>query len=187
MPIGSYSTIPFLANQLLSQRPRTILDLGIGFGMTGAVVRQWLDSGYKPFETSLQGVEIWPQYRSPLWDLYDVVYVQSIEEHLQTPGESADLIVLSDVLEHFEFAHGERVIQLAQQRLAADGVLMISTPAEHLPQGPVYGNPHEEHRSLWNSADFVRRGFEIVLSQEDVQLPPAVPTLIARWKRSAMG
>ena len=183
MPIGSYTSIPWLASQLLIQRPKSVLDLGIGFGMAGAVVRQWLDSGYEPFETYLCGVEVWPEYRSPLWDLYNAVYVQTIEEHLQTPGPPAELIVLSDVLEHFEFEDGERVIQLAQDRLTEGGVLMVSTPAAEIPQGAVYGNPYEQHRSLWNSEDLTQRGFEVLLNEDQPQLPPAKPTLIGRWQR----
>ena len=183
MPIGSYSSIPYLASHLLKKRPATVLDLGMGFGMTGAVVRQWLDGGIEPFKTTLVGVEVWPEYRSVLWDLYDSVYVDTIQQFLATSNTRFDLIVMGDVLEHFHFPAGEIVIQQAQMKLKPSGYLFVATPAEPMPQGPVYGNRHEEHRSHWRPADLARRGFEILLSADESQLEPAVATLIARWQR----
>ena len=98
MPIGSYSPIPHLASHLLKHRPDSVLDLGIGFGMTGAVVRQWLDDGVQPFTTTLVGVEAWPQYRSVLWDLYDSLFMETIQQFLVTRRDRFELIVLGDVL-----------------------------------------------------------------------------------------
>ena len=72
MPIGSYAVVPYLAHALAVHKPRSVLDLGIGFGGGGAIVREWLDLGIKPWPTFLVGVEIWPDYRGPLWDLYNV-------------------------------------------------------------------------------------------------------------------
>lgn len=186
MPIGSYAAIPVLAAELLAARPASVLDLGIGFGMAGAVVRQWLDAGARPFNTYLAGVEVWPDYRSPLWDLYDLVSIGLIEQQLSAEDMLFDMIIMGDVLEHFEFACGEEVLRGAQRRLAPDGRLFVSTPALPMPQGMAHGNPYEQHRSGWTAADLARRGFEILLSESDPQLPPAVPTLVARWISPSM-
>lgn len=187
MPIGSYASIPPLASHLLQQRPRSVLDLGIGFGMTGAAVRQWLDEAQRPYATTLYGVEIWPDYRSPLWDLYDAIFIQSIEESLQTLPISFDLVVLGDVIEHFTFQEGERVLASTDKKLNPGGFVYVATPAGPMPQGAAHGNPYETHRSAWTADDLAQRGFEIVLSDHDRQLPPAVPTLAARRQKSRGG
>jgi len=78
MPIGSYAATVPLVQTLIRARPRSVLDLGMGFGCGGVVVRQWLDLGVRPWKTYLVGVEVWSDYRNPVWDLYSAVYVQTI-------------------------------------------------------------------------------------------------------------
>ncbi len=46
----------------------TVLDLGAGMGFYGAVVRQWCDSGVRPWRTRLVGVENLLIDRKPLID-----------------------------------------------------------------------------------------------------------------------
>jgi SAM-dependent methyltransferase len=175
MPIGSYALVPHIAHHLCTQQPRRVLDLGIGFGMYGAVVRQWLDAGVKPWRTHLVGVEVWADYRNPLWDLYDVVHVQTIEDFLTqqqrgvgrisnpSHGETRfDAVVLSDVIEHFDKGEGTLIIKSARELLAPDGWLLLGTPAVFMPQTAVWGNQHERHRSLWTRDDFAELGFTLL-------------------------
>jgi hypothetical protein len=56
MPIGCYSLVPMIANRLHDAQPRSVLDLGVGKGFYGAVVRQWLDLGVRAWRTKLFGV-----------------------------------------------------------------------------------------------------------------------------------
>ncbi len=57
MPIGCCSLVPEIATRLARSRPRSALDLGIGMGFYGAVVRQWLDPGVRPWQTKLVRIE----------------------------------------------------------------------------------------------------------------------------------
>jgi hypothetical protein len=66
-----------------------------------------------------------------------------------------DLVFAADVLEHFTRADGERFLVEAAAH-AALGVLIV-TPALDIPQGEVFGNPFERHRSAWTPGDFARR------------------------------
>ena len=66
MPIGCCSLVPAIATQFVLRRPRSVLDLGVGMGFYGAVVRQWLDGGVQPWRTRLVGVEGFDAYRSPV-------------------------------------------------------------------------------------------------------------------------
>ncbi|MEZ6091569.1 MAG: methyltransferase domain-containing protein [Pirellulaceae bacterium] len=161
MPIGAYNLIPSLAHQLISRQPRSVLDLGIGFGNHGAMVRQWLDLGVTPFKTTLVGVEAWTNYRSPLWSLYDIVYSMRIEEYLTSTEDLFDCILLCDVIEHFEKADGVGLLRAVANRVATGGCLIVGTPASFFEQGAVYGNELERHRSLWSEEDFQRLGFEV--------------------------
>ena len=53
MPIGAVPAVSHIAAQVLIRRPGRVLDLGMGTGFYGAVVRQWVDEGVAPWRTWL--------------------------------------------------------------------------------------------------------------------------------------
>src|SRR6185436_17011472 len=93
MRIGSYASVPFIVQQMIETAPRRVLDLGIGFGGNGLLVRQWIDLGARPWKTFLAGVEVWADYRNPTWDLYDLVIVDTVENYFERYAESFDLVL----------------------------------------------------------------------------------------------
>jgi hypothetical protein len=161
MPIGCFSCVAPVVSKLLERRRGGVLDLGIGMGFYGAVVRQWLDCGVRPWKTHLVGVEGFEGYRNPAWDLYDRVDVEPIEQVLKLAGGWPAILML-DVIEHFDADQGEEVVSLAVQALAPGGTLIIATPAVHMEQGAAHGNELERHRSLWTPEAFKARGFELL-------------------------
>lgn len=181
MPIGSYAAIPLFAQSLLRRRPRTVLDLGMGFGGCGVVVREWLDFGVRPWKTHLVGVEAWADYRNPVWDLYNAVYVQTIEQFLAHCAETFDCVVLGDVLEHFEKNQGRNILEAIKPRVAPEGTFLVMTPAKFVPQAAVYGNEWERHRSLWSPDDLAQSGFQVERAgREDYYCGEC---LFAQWRR----
>ena len=162
MPIGCCSLVPTIATHFALFQPRSVLDLGIGMGFYGAVVRQWLDGGMQPWRTRLLGVEGFPAYRSPCWDMYDEVVESSIERFLETNADRWDAILLLDVLEHFEHAQGVTIVRELCRRRSPGGRLFVGTPAVWMDQGAAHGNELERHRSLWTSDDLRTLGFELL-------------------------
>lgn len=162
MPIGCLSCVPHVAARLSERRPRSVLDLGIGMGFYGAVVRQWLDNGIQPWTTHLVGVEGWEAYRNPLWLLYDEIHVQPIEVFLRRQTGSFDAVLLMDVIEHFDRTEGEKVITEIIDSLSPSGVFLLATPAVWMEQGAAYGNEFERHRSLWKPTDLSALGFSVI-------------------------
>lgn len=181
MPIGSFTFVPTIAHELETRRQRAVLDLGIGSGMYGAVVRQWGDWGARPWQTHLVGVEGWSDYRNPLWDLYDVVVETSIESFLEVQQARYDLILMLDVIEHFPLDIGRRLIPKIVGALQPDGRAYVGTPAIMVPQGAVYGNVLETHRSLWSCADFVALGGEVL--RDGSPCPLGSQMILARFER----
>jgi predicted SAM-dependent methyltransferase len=162
MPIGCYSLVPHVAYHLVTRRARRVLDLGIGFGIYGGVVRQWLDLGVRPWSTYLVGVEGWANYRSPMWDLYDLIIADSIERYASLRIEQFDCILIMDVIEHFTKEDGFRLLSSVRELVAPNGSMLIGTPAIFAEQGAVYGNEFERHRSVWSPADFESAGFRVL-------------------------
>ncbi len=163
MPIGSYSLVPYVADRLWKDRPRRVLDLGIGMGMYGAAVRQWVDLGVQPWTTYLVGVEACAEYRNPLWDLYNLVVVDTIQNYLAKNTEPFDFVIFSDVIEHFVKDEGTRLIRMIQPIISPGGHLLVGTPAIFEEQGAVHGNEFERHRSLWAASDLAELGFRVIV------------------------
>lgn len=163
MPIGCCSLVPAIVTQLTNRRPCSVLDLGVGMGFYGAVVRQWLDFGVRPWRTRIVGVEGFDAYRNSCWDLYDEVIVTSIEEYLGTATETWDAILLLDVLEHFDHDTGVRILDAARHRLSPTGCFFVGTPAIWMEQGAVYNNEFERHRALWTADELRAADFEILV------------------------
>ena len=159
MPIGSWSAYQRVIQGTLATNPKSILDIGIGFGMNGCGVRNWLDLGVKPFKTKLVGIEAFPQYKNPAWGLYDKVIEGDVLEIIDTL-ESFDLILMTDVIEHFSKEQG--MMLLAKLKDKCNKSVIVSTPSIWIEQGDAYGNKYETHKSLWTVADFRRLGFGII-------------------------
>jgi SAM-dependent methyltransferase len=175
--------VPHVAYHLAVTRPGRVLDLGIGFGLYGAVVRQWSDLGTWPAKTWLVGVEGFAAYRNPAWDLYNLVVVDSIENYLARASDLFDCILLTDVIEHFPKETGLAVVQGAQRLLERGGSLFVGTPALFCPQEAVYGNEFERHRSVWTAADFVALGFRVILDGAPDHWGNQM--LLAQWRAPA--
>jgi 2-polyprenyl-3-methyl-5-hydroxy-6-metoxy-1,4-benzoquinol methylase len=159
MPIGSFAILPHIMLAAQQKQPKTILDVGIGYGIYGPAFRQWLDMGVKPYKTIIDGVEGFAGYKSAAWREYDCVIVQDIA-HIELPFKY-DLIVFSDVIEHFDKLEGAHIVSKLKNLLNPGGILFIGTPAIWLAQTDVHGNELERHRSLWTIDDFP--GCEVIL------------------------
>jgi SAM-dependent methyltransferase len=181
MPIGSYAAIPALAQALWERRPQTVLDLGMGFGGGGVVVREWLDLGVRPWRTYLAGVEVWSDYRNPVWDLYDAIYTQTIEEFLTAYHGTFDCVLFGDVLEHFEPEAGRKILGAIKRLVGDGGSLFVSTPAKFAPQHAVYGNEWERHRSLWTEQELAQLGFQVERTGKPEY--ECGECLFARWRK----
>lgn len=150
---------------MCATNPESVLDLGIGMGINGAAVRNWLDLGTKEanggkWRIKLDGVEAFSKYKNPTWNLYDKVYEVDIRKFIEMKA-SYDLILMTDVIEHFEKEEGLQILQRLKEM--CNKAVMVSTPAVWIEQGDAYGNKYEKHRSMWNVNDFRSLGYGIIM------------------------
>lgn len=156
MPISSHAILPYVVSEFEAQKPDTVLDLGIGNGIFGAMVYNYSEifMGKMP---CLIGVEAWKFYKGPLWDCYTDVFITPIEDYELI--EKWDMIVMLDVLEHWNRKDGRVQLERFKKALNPGGVFVVSTPAIFCKQGAYKGNPYEEHKSLWTPEAFGKAGF----------------------------
>lgn len=157
MPTSYYQAIPAILDQILVERPRSILDVGVGFGKYGYLCREVLEiahNRYRPDEwvTTIDGVEGYHLYTNPVYSFaYNHIYYGNITEIVHDLP-TYDVVLLIDVLEHFSKDEGTALIQdlLAHTHKA----LIISTPLFPETKQEYRENVLEQHKSRWHILDF---------------------------------
>ncbi len=166
MPSSSYSVIPAVLDLVTTVKPRTILDIGIGFGKYGALFREYLDlwdtsTGYDEKSVILTGVEVCERYRSPLWGCYDEIVIGNILALPEVTAREYDFIFMGDVLEHL---HENEAAELLGKLNFTH--LLIVTPLVVSNQGAVYDNEHERHVSQWSRENLPGAQYMVIGNQQ---------------------
>ena len=148
--------MPVVLHYATAVKPVRVLDIGVGMGAYGFMLRQFLDVTHeriKPetWKTVIDGVEVFPAYENPVWSYaYSSINMGDVREVLPKLGEY-DLIICADVLEHFPRTEAQ---QLVKDFLAKAPVLIATTPRFDYPQGAWGGNEAETHHCTLDSSDF---------------------------------
>jgi hypothetical protein len=156
MPFSNPDHIPAIIHLACAVQPLKILDVGIGMGAYGFLLRQYLDIAREQLNSSqwrvrIDGIEVFEGYRNPVWDYaYDQVLIGDVRDIIPSM-EPYDLILMADVLEHFDLPEARRLIA---QSLKRARVVIASTPNREHPQGAWAGNEAERHHCLLSAADF---------------------------------
>jgi hypothetical protein len=157
MPSSWPAQIGPVLNLILAIEPRSILDIGAGFGKYGVLCREYLDvipgarsgSSYPPpRRVVIDCIEACAEYVSPIHHyVYDRVYLGDALALLPTLARgSYELALVIDVLEHFSREEGSQFMKMV---LAVADTALIATPTTEMPQGAIFGNEYERHRSRW--------------------------------------
>lgn len=171
MPSSQYYHISKLMEMIISLDPKSVLDMGSGFGKFGVLCREYLelwDGRQKyEFDRRIDCVEVFQKYITPLHKyVYNNIYNENILDVTPKLDFSYDLILLIDVLEHFEKKDG---VLLLKTLLHNHGCVLVSTPKIPTPQQDAFGNVYETHRSAWSKEELASLGFSAFAS-DDVSL-----------------
>lgn len=162
MPSSRPDPIPVVIHLLRQLRPRSILDVGVGFGKWGHLFREYTDINEaetdprryqrEHWQVRIDGIEGHAAYLTNLhWFLYNEIHVGDALTILPQLGRY-DLVFLGDIIEHFEKAQGR---QLLEQALGhATQAVVLTTPKYETAQEDLCHNELERHRSLWGPRDF---------------------------------
>jgi len=144
-------------------KPKKLIDIGIGLGTYGFMLRQYLDISKeelskKNWQTRIDGIEIFKKYKNPIWDYYyNKVEIANIKKH-KIKKNYYDLALMNDVIEHFK---KRDALNLLNKLLKKIKTIIITTPAGDWPQGTWAGNRHETHFSKIDGNDLPNKVIEI--------------------------
>lgn len=135
-------------------RPKRVLDIGLGNGKYGFLMREYFyereggNEGKWPHVEVIDGIDIWQGYRKPHHDsIYNTItYGNALEMEVKP----YDLYLMIDVLEHWPKDKAKELIKKCLEY----GRVLISTPKDIGEQGASHGNEWERHISQWTEDDF---------------------------------
>ncbi len=188
MPVGAYQQLSTIADLIVRVNPSRTLDIGIGFGTYGMLVREYLDLWDNMNETKayawkrgLDGVEVFEEYITPMHRfLYDDIYIGDARAVVPAITKRYDLAILADVIEHLSTADGKKLLV---DILAISDNVIITTPKNAKAQGALYGNEHERHISQWYEKDFLPFGDCLFIPNEGGSLICCIGTAVPRIRR----
>src|SRR6185369_10651145 len=152
MPISDYRHIPQVLDEVYALQPETVLELGIGFGKWGVLLREVLDAMYgrcRPdqWNRRIEGIEVWEDYRNPCWDVYDKITIANFAQDYHT-FTRWPLVLMMDSLEHLTPEVGRPFLESLVKN---NKHVIISVPNGYMPQdSSPYGNEYENHRWTFN-------------------------------------
>ena len=167
MPSSTVDKIPFVVKAMMRFVPKSVVDIGMGYGKYGLLAREYLElwgegRNEEPFDPAKWKIRIvgidsfaamnMPHHRA----IYNEVCIGDICELVMTMGRF-DLALLCDVIEHIE---KERALAMLAELRSRCTHVIITAPVGYRKQGAVFGNPFEKHVSAWTAAEFQMMGFD---------------------------
>ena len=155
------SSQPYQINKIVElirfTNPKSLLDVGVGFGKYGFLSREYLElwdgrNEYNDWKTQIDGIEVFKEYLNPVHDyIYDDIFIGNASDILPTLKTKYDLVLVIDVLEHFGYKEG---MELVEKCCNIAKNILISTPLNPDPQEGVFGNDFEKHKFRWHKKHF---------------------------------
>ena len=158
MPVSIQFQITPCVSKIIGAQPKSVLDVGCGFGKWGYLCREYLDAfngRFRPedWTTRIDGVEFFEPY---IFEhqraLYSDILIGDIRD-LIDGLDDYDLIIAGDVIEHMHKDEAEVIVEKLYNK--ARKLLIVNIPLgtgwDHPEQ---YGNSAELHRSEWYQEDF---------------------------------
>lgn len=151
MPSSAPHVIGKVIDILLSIQPKSILDIGVGFGKYGVLAREYLDyENYPKFKRKIDCIEAFPSYITEIHKFsYNNCFIGEAFKTLKTLG-FYDLILLVDILPDLDKETAEKIISESQKK--SDAVL-ITLPKVCWNEKAEFNNPYEIFRSDWKKSE----------------------------------
>ncbi len=155
MPISSWQAISDITAEIVRINPKSVLDLGVGFGLYGAICRNYLDAMQgrctkESWQTQIIGFEAFGGYRNHSWQLYDHILEEDfLNWTINLHGH--DLVLMIDSLEHLAPDAWEPFLDGLVER---NRNVIVSVPNGVMEQGAAHGNELERHRTTFYGPEF---------------------------------
>ncbi|KUG25113.1 glycosyltransferase [hydrocarbon metagenome] len=162
MGTSNWQQISYCVGVIRDIIPKSILDVGVGFGRWGILSREFLEvwesrNNSKDWKVLIDGIEIFPgAIEDYHYRFYNNIYIADATEFVKKMEQHYDLIILGDVLEHISKEKAEKFLLDCLKK--SDYVLLNIPIGKYWKQEEKYGNTHEQHLSFWSNSEFNKFG-----------------------------
>lgn len=163
MGTSRFEPLPFVIETLQSINPHRVLDVGVGFGKIGLLIREYLevwDDRVTPdqWQIQLEGIEVFPDYhkRSIQHLVYNKLHYIDVTAFDYAAGDY-DLITCFDMIEHVTKEQGLALLHTF--RSSASQVLISIPLGEGWLREGFGQNPHEHHLAQWDLDELQDLGY----------------------------
>jgi len=179
MPFSQSGQVSTILRFCESLQPMSVLDVGVGMGVYGFLLRTNLEhlnlfevkgntGTQRPrtqWQRRIDGIEGFAGYLTPVHEYaYNQLLIGDALEHLgRIADRSYELVIAIDIVEHFDPPAGRRF--LAECARVCSRAALISTPKDFIEQ-VVEANPLEDHRSHWSDGDIAACGYPTLLADD---------------------
>jgi len=165
MPSSTPSFISDIIEKIQKVNPKSILDIGCGFGKWGFLCREyletWNDRCYpNMWKVKIDAVEAWVRYVDGfpwLRDIYNDIYNQDVYDVVDDL-QHYDVIIAGDVIEHLEKEKANEVLRKLYNKAKKCFILSIPVGPEWLGNCTPDNNPFEAHKSAWKEVELLEIG-----------------------------
>ncbi len=154
MPSSQFQHVSDVLETTLRHRPKSVIDIGCGYGRWGILFREILDVLFERYEkrtwlTQIDAVEAFPEYLKDYHrHFYNHIYESPVQDLLpEIVTKKYDMVFAGDIIEHLDLDLGKNVV--LQLKNSAQKLAIFSVPLGDWPQGAVLGNEFEIHRATW--------------------------------------
>ncbi|MDW8146907.1 MAG: hypothetical protein RMJ48_11560 [Roseiflexaceae bacterium] len=158
MGTSNWQHIPFCVEVLMKIEPKCVLDVGVGFGRWGIIVREFCDVWFgrvlpEQWSVYIEGIEAFAPNISDYHSyFYNKIYVGDALEIIPRMDGFWDVVIFGDVIEHFKREDAEKLLYWSIEH---SHYVIVNVPlGEEWSQDEMYGNPYERHQSVWQEEDF---------------------------------
>jgi predicted SAM-dependent methyltransferase len=181
---SNWQNISYNIELVRKLNPKSILDIGVGFGRWGILFREFLEIWEKGkydgnWDRTIDGIEIYEPYIKDYHRyFYTNIYKENALDFLRKNLKHYDLINCGDVIEHFTKDEGKELIRLALEK--GTYVLITIPIGRHWKQETCGDNPYEQHKSIWYNNDFTKYKYHKIKSFSDLTLRNFSVVLLSR-------
>ena len=172
MPSSQHQQITKIVSYVMEINPRSILEIGVGFGKYGLLCREYLEYWKgsidwqlpikKNWVRRIDGIEAFEAYINDHHKyIYNNLYIGDAINEIDRIDFKYDLILLIDVLEHFSYDDG---ISLLMKCLKKSKNILISVPKDIGLQSDLNDNEYEIHRFQYLKKHFRALGVDYAFS-----------------------
>jgi len=160
MPTSHWSYLTKIVNTIKKSNPKSILEIGVGFGKYGFLSREYLEVygnnnwQKKDWQVQIDGVEIYAPYiTEQIKHYYNTIYNDNIVKLFkENKISNYDLILMTDVLEHLNKEDGIYVLDEIRKH-SKTGILAV--PLGDWRYEFDGDNKNESHISMWEYKEFI--------------------------------